>query len=202
MNGGKIRWTRYFGAVAIFCGFLVLILAPFGIREMSRNAAEQYEGRLEVIDIEFAGRVYPDSEIQPGTFAIIRPWSEVKNWKEESLLSYKISSVENAIMLTAWTPNADISGTWLKSETSIPYNFVGPVAAKKFFSIDGEKKQITIREGGINRFTLNANTVIHFFLLATILVGLSMFKILNYVWAAVGIMFHPCRSANPISWYV
>ncbi len=77
------------------------------------KAQEKYTPVIEYIN--FSGNVYESSQVQPGTFAILRPWSEVETWGKGSIMSYQIG--QSTIRLTAWVPNDETLGTFLKSET-------------------------------------------------------------------------------------
>jgi hypothetical protein len=78
-----------------------------------RNQQKTY--KAETAKLEFSGTTYESSQVQPGTFAILRPWEEVKTWGKEAILSYDFN---NGFRCIAWMPNEKTPGTFLKSSWS------------------------------------------------------------------------------------
>jgi hypothetical protein len=79
-----------------------------------------------VYTLDFQGKIYSRSQVQTGTFAILRPWSDVANWGKDSLLTYEVvrQGIEKKLKLTAWSPNRELVGSFLKAEE---YVDIGPL---------------------------------------------------------------------------
>jgi len=69
--------------------------------------------------------------VQPGTFAILKPWEEAQNWGKGAILSYKIDY--NSLECTAWIPNTEIPGTFFKSYWSQSVDWAGVILPRISF---------------------------------------------------------------------
>lgn len=127
---GCLRVAQYMTSLTIVLTYVGTILALVGLIMYQPirlfRESKTYESVSE--QINFSGTIYESSQVQPGTFAIIKPWSEVEKWGKGAILSYQIMLSE--FKCTAWVPNEETSGTFLKSEFSFrppeKWNFLTP----------------------------------------------------------------------------
>lgn len=132
--------------------------------------------------IHFSGTMYESSQVQPGTFTIIKPWSEAEKWGKDAILSYKV--LDNGVKCTAWTPNPNTPGTFFKSEWELNANWLPGIETQATFNpATGEA---VIRP--IKVFTAGVAILC---VCAVVAFAMLMFTLDNVSWRPFKIVFKP-----------
>jgi hypothetical protein len=112
--------------------------------------------------VNFSGTIYESSQVQPGTFAILKPWSEAEKWGKGAILSYQV--LPGSVRCTAWIPNEETSGTFLKSEWQLSAEWANRIVSKTTF----DPKTGTV---AIIPIRMNRGGLVFLWLFAIVLVG-------------------------------
>jgi len=125
--------------------------------------------KTEVIKIgKYKGQVYPEKQVSPGTFTIIKKFEEVSGWGEEAIMTYSFSN--NNLNLKVWNPSQNTSGVFEYSEKSY---FLGGIA----WRISDVSLQQEINGSKFFSYTIEKNNKLNM-----LMIMLSLFGVIGFIF--------------------
>lgn len=116
-----MKLTKLFLAGRIFLTGMFLAFFLFCSYKLYKTVSWSFSGLPKPYTVEmpkFAGRIFADSEIMPGTFTVERNFEEVSNWGGDGILTYP-NYAFNGFYFRAWRPDSITEGIFQYAEKEI-----------------------------------------------------------------------------------
>lgn len=118
-------------SVVAFCITAILIITMImriRVKRLKKNMPPDFHFKLP----EFAGRILPSNQVEPGTFTIATPFPNISSWGNDGILSFAVHGREEflfhlraKLILKAWRPDRKTLGVFelATGEVKLPKAF-------------------------------------------------------------------------------